>query len=84
LLLYPKPPLKKMIAERPEMLRTIWQNLNTIPAEALIGEGRVYGGGLHKMEPRELANAPADGVLLSLPKLSESQFDLFTGNGEEE
>jgi hypothetical protein len=84
LLLYPKPPLKKMIDERPEMLRTIWQNLNTIPAEALIGEGRVYGGGLHKMEPRELANAPADGVLLSLPKLSESQFDLFTGNGEEE
>ncbi|MCI0692493.1 N-6 DNA methylase [candidate division KSB1 bacterium] len=83
LLLYPKPSLKKMIDERPELLRTIWQNLNEIPVEVLIGEGRVYGGGLHKMEPRELANAPAGGVLLSLPKLSEFQFDLFTGNGEE-
>ncbi len=84
LLLYPKPPLKKMLDERPELLRTIWQNLNKIPVEVLIGEGRVYGGGLHKMEPRELANAPADGVLSSLPKLSEFQFDLFTGNGEKE
>lgn len=81
LLLYPIPPLKKMIKERPELLRMIWQNLNSIPAEALIGEGRVYGGGLHKMEPRELANAPAEGVLTSLPELnlnpSEYQFDLF-------
>ncbi len=84
LLLYPKPPLKKLINERPELLRTIWQNLNKIPVEALIGEGRVYGGGLYKMEPSELANAPADGVLLSLPNLSEFQFDLFTGNGEDE
>jgi hypothetical protein len=71
-----------MIDQRPELLRTIWQNLNKIPVEVLIGEGRVYGGGLHKMEPRELANAPADGVLHSLPKLLEFQFDLFTGNGE--
>ncbi|MGH7454416.1 MAG: Eco57I restriction-modification methylase domain-containing protein, partial [bacterium] len=82
LLLYPKPPLKKMIDERPELLRPIWQSLNKIPVETLIGEGRVYGGGLYKMEPRELANAPADGVLRSLPKLFEFQFDLFTGNGE--
>ncbi len=82
LLLYPKPPLKKMIDEHPELLGTIWQNLNKIPVEVLIGEGRVYGGGLHKMEPRELANAPADGVLRSLPKLLEFQFDLFADNGE--
>jgi hypothetical protein len=84
LLLYPKPPLKKMIKERPELLKMIWQDLNQIPAETLIGEGRVYGGGLHKMEPRELANASAEGVLTFLPELNfnlpEYQSDLFVHN----
>jgi len=34
-----------------------------ISDEALMGEGRVYGGGLHKLEPRELGNALAEKIV---------------------
>jgi len=39
--------------------------------ETLMGEGRVYGGGLHKLEPRELGNALGDKILEVLPKKSD-------------
>lgn len=58
LLLYPKGPLRRRLAERPELRREVWQALNALGPALLKGEGRVYGGGLHKLEPRELANAP--------------------------
>ncbi len=57
LMLYPKPALAKMILDRPELVKEVWQGLNHISAETLMSEGRVYGGGLHKLEPRELGNA---------------------------
>jgi adenine-specific DNA-methyltransferase len=62
LLLYPKAQLAKVLMERPEAAVAIWRELNSIPVEAILGEGRIYGGGLYKIEPRELANAPAQGV----------------------
>lgn len=62
LMLYPKPRLAARLAGQPEMLRAVWRALNSIKAEALLGSGRVYGGGLHKLEPKELANVPADDI----------------------
>jgi hypothetical protein len=67
LLLYPKAALARMVHDRPELLRDMWAALNDIPWDALLGVGRVYGGGLHKMEPKELAEAPADTLLAGLP-----------------
>jgi adenine-specific DNA-methyltransferase len=69
LLLYPKPPLAQELEGDPELLRAVWQAVSKIPSSVLIGEGRVYGGGLYKIEPNELANAPADDILAILPSL---------------
>lgn len=63
LLMYPKPALAQYLQTRPGLLREVWQALNQISAELMLREGRVYGGGLHKLEPRELANVPADVIV---------------------
>jgi len=62
LLLYPKPALARALATDKSLARKIWIWLNSIKAEELLGHGRVYGGGLHKLEPKELANVPADDI----------------------
>jgi adenine-specific DNA-methyltransferase len=66
LMIYPKTPLATLLAMHPERIKAVWQALNAIPIQELIQVGRVYGDGLHKLEPRELANAPADLVLSAL------------------
>jgi len=62
LLLYPKGELKRTLAANPNLYPTIFSHLQALTGEHLIKEGRVYGGGLHKMEPKELANLPADAI----------------------
>lgn len=80
LLLYPKPALEQELKKKPELLREIWEKLNRIETEELIGQGRVYGGGLYKLEPRELGNVPADQIIEIVPKgdlLNLKQMILF-------
>jgi adenine-specific DNA-methyltransferase len=60
LMLYPKPILGTRFLDSAEALRPLWRALNAINSDALLANCRVYGGGMHKMEPGELANVPAD------------------------
>jgi len=69
LMMYPKPYLEALISSSPDLIKSVWKALNSIPIQSLIHEGRVYGNGLHKLEPRELANTPADLLLETLQKL---------------
>ena len=75
LMLYPKPALSAAIEDNPYLLKTIWCSLNQLEPETLIGEGRIYGGGLHKIEPNELGNLSVESLLTALPELpTESSF----------
>lgn len=65
LMLYPKPALEKALSHKPERLKQVWQALNQISDETLMGEGRVYGGGLHKLEPKELGLAIVPSAALA-------------------
>ena len=67
LMLYPTPPLAATLERDPVQARQVWKLLNGISPQTLLGEGRVYGGGLHKLEPRELANVPVPAIAELLP-----------------
>jgi adenine-specific DNA-methyltransferase len=79
LAMYPTPILDAALRLDPELIHHIWRALNRITAEQLLGEGRVYGGGLYKLEPKELANVPATEIAALLPPLPErfQQSELF-------
>jgi len=63
LMLYPKGPLCAALQRHPELAGQVFQALQRITSAQFRSEGRVYGGGLHKVEPKELAQIPARGVL---------------------
>lgn len=58
LMLYPKERLQQTISQNPNSVYKIWEILNNIGGNKIEEEGRVYGGGLKKIEPRELAKVP--------------------------
>ena len=81
LALYPTRLLARELDSNPCLLRKIWNALNALSPDVLLGEGRVYGGGLHKLEPRELSNVPAAFITDLLPHTTEAlktkQLELF-------
>lgn len=67
LMLYPNSLFQKQLSQDPEKINMIWNVLNEIESSILKEEGRVYGGGLYKMEPKELGNALLSSVDNILP-----------------
>jgi hypothetical protein len=66
LMLYPKGPLQTALKSHPELEADVFKALQGISPAELMTEGRVYGGGLHKVEPKELGKIPAEGVIASV------------------
>ncbi len=58
LMLYPRAALERFIGRDVERARLVWQLLTGIGPTIMAGCGRVYGGGLYKLEPKELASVP--------------------------
>lgn len=79
LMLYPKLLLREALNRRPELGQALFEALERISPAQLLSEGRVYGGGLHKVEPKELAQIPAPPVLDSIQRhvRVEQQIDMF-------
>lgn len=78
LLLYPKAGLAAALARDPGLDRKVWAHLNSISTSSLLGEGRVYGGGLYKLEPNELASVSASEIAeMAGVRSVEQQASLF-------
>ena len=77
LLLYPVGPLQAALERDPALHEKVFELLRGIESRALLDEGRVYGGGLHKLEPRELGNLDASSFMKPLGLQIPLQARLF-------
>ena len=66
LMLYPKGPLLDALTADPALAGRVFEALQNISPAQFLSEGRVYGGGLHKVEPKELAQIPAEPILSAI------------------
>jgi len=80
LMLYPKNGLARMLREQPDRAAEVFTLLGQVTGHELRGEGRVYGGGLNKIEPSELARISAAAFVERWPELASAvhrQGELF-------
>ena len=70
LMLYPRGDMRAALEARPDLYPVVFSHLQSLGGAHLIREGRVYGGGLHKLEPKELANLPAAEIARSCGSLT--------------
>jgi hypothetical protein len=69
LMLYPRDALAGMLRRHPDRAADMFALLGQITGHELRGEGRVYGGGLNKIEPSELARISAAPFVERWPQL---------------
>jgi adenine-specific DNA-methyltransferase len=80
LMLYPQGNLAAKLRLQPECGAEIHEILRCVTGHELRGEGRVYGGGLNKIEPSELGRISAASFVERWPKLKSAvqrQVELF-------
>ena len=80
LMLYPKRNLARLLSENPHYAFEVFTLLSRLSCQELQGEGRVYGGGLNKIEPGELARVSAAVFVTRWPELqcaAHQQAELF-------
>lgn len=80
LMLYPRGSLAAILRLQPECGATIHELLRCVTGHELRGEGRVYGGGLNKIEPSELGRISAAPFIERWPELKSAvqrQVELF-------
>jgi hypothetical protein len=83
LMMYPLNGIAAMLGKHPARGAEVHQLLARVTGHELRGEGRVYGGGLHKIEPSELGRISAAALVERWPELQESishvrSFPLFS------
>jgi len=77
LMLYPKAELAQALAEQPALYEKVFRELQAFGTDTFLREGRVYGGGLYKMEPAELGRLPANQILRAIGLTLSRQHTLF-------
>ena len=60
-MIYPKKAFTTQKYSPEKLLDSVCEFLNELDRDTLLAHGRVYGGGLHKLEPRELKSLPMAG-----------------------
>lgn len=69
LMLYPQNRLAEMLRQYPDRSEKVHALLDQVSGHELRGEGRVYGGGLNKIEPSELARISARSFINLWPEI---------------
>ena len=82
--LYPKPGLQDLLKQAKEREVELLDALNSIPRNSIENAGRSYGGGLQKVEPRELCSVRLQKIpeWLTLQRIEQTEiFDVQQNTG---